>query len=113
MLLGIWQSYEQLEESLSMPELVGILVAHKNKLYEEQKFLAAIQGIDLDKETSRSSSSNPWEDMKARVFSGGQAGDSNDILALQGINAQKAGFGIGLGLEYSDLKGEEPQNPFG
>ena len=35
------------------------------------------------------------------------------ILSLQGINAQQAGFGIGAGLEYSDLKNSEPTNPFG
>jgi hypothetical protein len=41
--------------------------------------------------------------MKARVFSGGQASDSKDIVALQGINAQKAGFGIGMGLDYEKI----------
>ena len=41
--------------------------------------------------------------MKARVFSRGQTSDGNDVLALQGANAQKAGFGIGMGLEYEDL----------
>jgi hypothetical protein len=43
--------------------------------------------------------------MKARVFSGGATSDSNDIIALQGINAQKAGFGIGMGLSYEVVKG--------
>jgi len=41
--------------------------------------------------------------MKARVFSGGKAQGSNDILAYQGANANKAGFGIGMGLDYEDL----------
>jgi hypothetical protein len=41
--------------------------------------------------------------MKARVFSGGQAADSKDIVALQGVNAQKAGFGIGMGLDYEKI----------
>jgi hypothetical protein len=41
--------------------------------------------------------------MKARVFSKGKTKDSNDILALQGPTAQKAGFGIGYGLDYEDL----------
>ena len=30
--------------------------------------------------------------------------DSKDILALQGQNAVKAGFGIGMGLDYEDLR---------
>jgi hypothetical protein len=42
--------------------------------------------------------------MKARVFSKGQATDSKDVLALQGQNALKAGFGIGMGLDYEDAR---------
>jgi hypothetical protein len=38
--------------------------------------------------------------MKARVFSKGAATSGNDILALQGSNAERAGFGIGMGLDY-------------
>jgi hypothetical protein len=41
--------------------------------------------------------------MKARVFSGGKASGANDVVALQGVNAQKAGFGIGMGLSYEKL----------
>jgi hypothetical protein len=41
--------------------------------------------------------------MKARVFSRGQTSDSNDVLSLQGATAQKAGFGIGMGLDYENL----------
>jgi hypothetical protein len=41
--------------------------------------------------------------MKARVFSKGKAENARDIIALQGINAQKAGFGIGMGLEYEKV----------
>ena len=56
-----------------------------------------MQGVDLDKASGKE---NAWEDMKARVFSKGAANGSNDILALQGANAQKAGFGIGMGIDY-------------
>lgn len=99
-LLGIWKDYEELELSLSMPELTATLNAQREADYAEKKFLAAIQGIDLDKQANKS---NAWEDMKARVFSKGQAKSGNDVLALQGVNAQKAGFGIGMGLEYEKL----------
>lgn len=101
-LLGIWKDYEDLETSLSMPELVATLSSKRDLDYQEKKFLAAIQGVDLDKNNS-SSEQNKWEEMKARVFSGGATSNPNDITALQGINAQKAGFGIGMGLEYQDL----------
>jgi hypothetical protein len=99
-LLGIWKDYEELELSLSMPELTATLNAKRESDYTEKKFLAAIQGIDLDKQSNQR---NAWEDMKARVFSKGQTSDANDVLALQGPNAKKAGFGIGMGLDYEKL----------
>jgi hypothetical protein len=101
-LLGIWKDYQELEENISMPELVATLASIRDLDYQEKKFLAAIQGVDLDGETSKDKGQKEWEDMKARVFSGGKATDSNDVLALQGVNAQKAGFGIGMGLDYGD-----------
>jgi hypothetical protein len=103
-LLGIWKDYKELEESLSMPELMATLSSRRELDYEEKKFLAAIQGVDLDKESNTNRGQKEWEDMKARVFSKGATSDSNDILALQGQNAKKAGFGIGLGLDYEDLR---------
>jgi hypothetical protein len=101
-LLGIWKDYEELEISMSMPELMVTLNQKRELEYQEKKFLAAMQGVDLDKENGRKEE-NAWERMKAKVFSGGQAADSNDIIALQGVNAQKAGFGIGMGLDYERL----------
>ena len=102
-LLGIWKDYQELETSLSMPELMATLEVSRELDYTEKKFLAAIQGVDLDGETNKNKGQKEWEDMKARVFSKGKTKDSNDVLALQGINAQKAGFGIGMGLDYEDL----------
>jgi hypothetical protein len=105
-LLGIWKDYQELELSLSMPELMATLEVSRELDYEEKKFLAAIQGVDLDAESGKKRGQQEWEDMKARVFSRGATSDSNDVLALQGINAQKAGFGIGMGLDYED--GRDP-----
>ena len=101
--LGIWKDYQELEESLSMPEIMATLSTKRELDYEEKKFLAAIQGVDLDKATGAERGQKEWEDMKARVFSKGQATDSRDVLALQGANAQKYGFGIGMGLDYENL----------
>jgi len=99
-LLGIWKDYEQLESSLSMPELMATLESKRELDYQEKKFLAAIQGVDLDKDSGKQ---NAWEEMKARVFSNGGTEDPNDVVALQGANAQKAGFGIGMGLSYQKI----------
>jgi len=103
-ILGIWKDYQELEESLSMPELMVTLSSKRELDYEEKKFLAAIQGVDLDGATNSDKGQKEWEDMKARVFSRGATSDSKDILALQGQNAKQAGFGIGMGLDYEDLR---------
>lgn len=102
-LLGIWKDYEELEKSLSMSELTATLNISRDLDYQGKKFMAAIQGVDLDKQSGQSNA-NAWEDMKARVFSGGQAKDANDVLSLQGINAQRSGFGIGMGLAYEKVQ---------
>jgi len=99
-LLGIWKDYEELESCLSLPELTEILNTKRDIDYNEKKFLAAMQGVDLDKQTGKEDEIDPWEAMKARVFSGGNATDPNDIVSLQGVNAARAGFGIGNGLTY-------------
>jgi hypothetical protein len=96
-LLGIWKDYEDLETSLSLPELTSTLNSKRDAEYNDKKFMAAIQGVDLDEQSGKK---NAWEEMKARVFSNGATSDANDILAYQGINAAQAGFGIGNGLSY-------------
>ena len=103
-LLGIWKDYQELETCMSMPELMVTLEVVRELDYTEKKFLAAIQGVDLDGDKNKNKGQKEWEDMKAKIFSGGQTSDSNDVLALQGVNAQKAGFGIGQGLDYEDLR---------
>ena len=102
-LLGIWKDYHELELSLSMPELMATLEVSRELDYAEKKFMAAIQGVDLDAESGNGKGQQEWEDMKARVFSKGQTSDANDILSFQGPKAQKAGFGIGMGLDYENL----------
>ena len=87
-----------------MPELIEVLVAKRKSDHEQRKFLAALQGVNLDDPENKGEKQTTFDDIKARVFSRGQAKDANDILALQGINAQQAGFGIGMGIEYVDAK---------
>jgi len=87
-----------------MPELLSILVAKREKEHEDKKFLAAIQGIDIDNNNTKEEDvGNAWENMKAKVFSGGATNNASDIVSLQGVNATRAGFGIGMGLEYEKI----------
>jgi hypothetical protein len=107
-LLGIWKNFDELESSISIEELMQILSITRDLDYEEKKFSAALQGIDLDSQSGKNNGEvkgqQEWENMKARVFSRGATSDSNDVLSLQGPKAKKAGFGIGMGLGYTDLR---------
>lgn len=98
-LLGIWKDYEDLETSLSMPELSATLESKRMSDYNDKKFHAAIQGVDIENNNSKPEP-DAWERMKTRVLTNGATDDPNDILALQGEAATKAGFGIGEGLSY-------------
>lgn len=104
-LLGIWKNFDELESSISLPELTQILSVNNEMKYSDRKFFAAIQGVDLEGGSSKSNE-DPWEAMKARVAqktSGVKVANSNDITAYQGVKARQAGFGIGMGLDYESI----------
>lgn len=100
--LGIWKNYEELEECMSLPELLATIERSRELDYDEKKFLAAMQGVDLDSQGEKEE--DPWEALKARVAaktSGIDVLNQNDITSFQGVKAQQAGFGIGMGLDYA------------
>ncbi len=104
-LLGIWKNFDELEASISLPELTEILSIHNEQEYNNRKFLAAIQGVDLEGGNNQKEE-DPWEAMKSRVAaktSGIVPKDSNDIVSFQGVKARQAGFGIGMGLDYEKM----------
>ncbi len=104
-LLGIWKDYDELESSLCMQELSAILEAKREADYQDKRFLAAIQGVDLDAQTGKKEE-DPWEAMKARVaakVSGVENNGDNDITSYVGVKAQQKGFGIGMGLAYEKI----------
>jgi hypothetical protein len=102
-ILGVWKDYQELERSMSMPELLATLEISRELDYSEKKFMAAIQGVDLEGQSQPQKGQQEWENLKARVFSKGQTSDANDVLSLQGPKARSLGFGIGNGLDYEDL----------
>lgn len=81
-----------------MPELIQTLQAKKKHESEERKFLAALQGRNLedDQDTQEGPS---FEDIRRRAL--GIDTTADDVVSLQGDFAQEAGFGIGMGLGYS------------
>jgi hypothetical protein len=75
--LGNWKNYDELEENLSIDELIYTLNAYRKKQGEEHKFLAALQGVDLsDKEPE-------------------------NITEMTPSQVVSSGFGVGLGLGHS------------
>jgi len=78
-----------------MPELIQTFKSMQKSESEKRKFLAAIQGVDLDANEEETSS---FEDVKRRAL--GITADATDVVSLQGQFASEAGFGIGAGLGY-------------
>ena len=62
---------------------------------EKRKFLAGIQGINLDEEVQEGPS---FDDIRRRAM--GINASEDDIVSLQGKFADETGFGIGAGLGY-------------
>ena len=103
-----------------MAELVSILEAMNEKEYADKRFAAAMQGVDLDKETGRQpkqpkqthqKKASTFEDIQARVFSGGMAQDANDIMALQGRYGAQKGFQMGKDMGYARAHHDDPNAP--
>lgn len=63
---------------------------------EKRKFLASIQGVELD--SGEQEESKSFEDVRRKAL--GITADSSDVVSLQGQFASEAGFGIGAGLGY-------------
>ena len=102
-----------------MAELVAILEAMRDHEYNERKFAAAMQGVDLDKQTGRrpkperpkQKKAQTFEDIQARAVSGGRAKDANDILSLQGALGAKHGFQLGRDMDYGAFTDGAPDAP--
>ena len=83
-MLGHWKNFDELESSLSLEELTAVLDAYRKKDYEDKKFSAALQGVELDEEQ-----------------------EVNDIADLKGYAASQEGFGIGQGLGFMSMGDDE------
>ena len=97
-LLGHWKNYEELEENLSMPELISTLEAIKKKEHADRKFAASLKGVDIGEFETKTGGSS-FDDIRLRAA--GINASANDVVSLQGQFAAEAGFGIGAGLGYS------------
>jgi hypothetical protein len=98
-MLGHWKDYDELESSLSMPELTATLKAMYKTENRKNKFLAKLQGIDIDEDSE--SGGNPED--RPVTFSEIQARAIAKVTNNQ-TQARAAEFGftsdIGVGYEY-------------
>lgn len=83
-MLGHWKNFDELESNLSLEELTALLEVQRKQVNEHRKFLAAIQGIDLDAEDE----------------------EAPDITMNSGYHATEEGFGAGEGLAFMQFGGE-------
>jgi hypothetical protein len=80
-----------------MPELIQTLKSMQKTESEKRKFLAGIQGIDINDEQEEKEGPT-FEDIQRRALGINASGD--DVVSLQGALAVQGGFGIGAGLGY-------------
>ncbi len=82
-----------------MPELIQTFKSMQKSESEKRKFLASIQGVDLNESSNQNEGESTFEDIRRRAL--GVNASADDVVALQGAFANEAGFGIGAGLGYS------------
>ena len=80
-----------------MAELIQTFKAMQKTESEKRKFLASIQGIDLNDEVQEEGPT--FDDIQRRAL--GINASADDVVSLQGSFAAEAGFGVGAGLGYS------------
>lgn len=84
---GGWKNIEDLEESISLPELESILDAAREIEHNGFKFAASLKGIDLDKESNRESPEQAFARIERRAKAR-LAGMSEDELEFQEIGIE-------------------------
>lgn len=90
-MIGHWRNFDELEENLSLPELEAILDAWRERNYEQNKFLAAIKGIDLEASAAESVQ-NRFDDIVAEAYA-----------ELEGVSEEEFTLGqLGWGVEDED-----------
>lgn len=76
---GTWKSFDDLEESITRQELAVMLEKGRELKREQYKFMAALKGIDLDKEQQAS-----FDDVKRRAAAK-VANTSEEQIELEGM----------------------------
>ena len=100
-LLGHWKDYDELENSLSMPELTATLKAMYSAESRKNKFMASLQGVSLDSSDSNNNSEkqpSTLKDIQARAMAR-LSGDNE-----KASSAVKYGFTPDMGVDYDIIR---------
>lgn len=89
-LLGQWKNFDDLEESLSLPELNAIVGAKREQQYEQNKFAAALKGVDLDKSSGSESPEERFERIKRQAQAKAEGKSETEV------EFSELGFGVEL-----------------
>lgn len=89
MLLGIWKNVEELENSISLDELNAILTAHHDQIRSQQRFTAALKGIDIDENDTEDRFEKAKRRAQAKL-----AGKSDEEIAREEEVSEFADLGI-------------------
>ena len=102
MTLGAWTNYEQLEDSLTLEELVELDKAVARRDWKLQRTIGMSVGAELPEDPFDSEETVTVQDVMDRALGkiSGVEDIYNDIADVRGIAADQMGFGIGLGLGY-------------
>jgi len=98
---GAWKNYDELEESISLVELIALYEHILDRRREDFKMQAALAGVDLEK--TRQDSTFLDLQKRAALKAQGKNPDSNDIADIGGKLAEQEGFGVNVegGLAYA------------
>ena len=81
-----------------MPEMVQTFKSMQKTEEEKRRFLASIQGIELNDSSNKNEEGSSYEYIKRRAM--GITASAEDVVSQQGSFASEAGFGVGAGLGY-------------
>lgn len=65
--MGNWKSIDELEESITLKELQLLMDARNKEVDRQQRFQAAIQGIELPEDEPESKEEGTWEQAQAKA----------------------------------------------
>lgn len=91
MLLGHWRNFEDLEESLTLEEVIVLLDSFREQRHDEKRFMAGLQGHDIGP-YGAGATKDRFEDVKRRA-----------ALRAGGVDPDKLELGsIGIAFENEE-----------